>query len=161
VLAEALDEKVAAADSGDQAPAPDQGRALGAQPIAPAAAPDESQLWVEAALHYGQIVRELVPERARSHWTDERLQRVGGALAKCATHYGWKWAALLGHPLAQLIGAAVPLAWPIAEPYVVPYLKGAMKGGSPEPSSHDHRPPDLHPPDVPGPTVSGRVKPVE
>jgi len=112
-------------------------------------------------MHYGQIVRELVPERARPHWTDERLQRVGEALAKCATHYGWKWAALLGHPLAQLIGAAVPLAWPIAEPYVVPYLKGAMKGGTPEPSPHDHRPPDLRPPDVPGPTVSGRVKPVE
>jgi hypothetical protein len=152
VLAEALDEKVAAADSGDQAPAPDQGRALPAEPIAPAAAPDELQLWIEAALHYGQIVRELVPERARPHWTDERLQRVGGALAKCATHYGWKWAALLGHPLAQLVGAAMPLAWPIAEPYVVPYLKGMTKGEPEAPGAgEDHTP--AAPP-------SGRVKPV-
>src|SRR3989442_7742150 len=65
----------------------------------------------------------MLLDGVKVHWTDERLQRVGLALARCAVHYRWDFARYLDHPLGQLAGAAFPLAWPIAQPYVEPYLK--------------------------------------
>lgn len=139
--------KVAAADLGVHAePAPPIGASEGAAPAAPPA-PDESQQWVEAALHFGAAARALVPERARPAWTDERLREFGAALARCAKHYGWTFGALLGHPLAGLAAAAFPLAWPIMEPYVLPALKGQ---GGPAPEA---------PPPQPSPPIQ-TVKPI-
>ena len=133
--------------------AADRGEAVAPEAAAPAAqagaAPpllEESAQWIAAALRYGAVLRELVPEHARAHWTDERLQRVGVELANCAKHYGWKWGGILTHPLAQLAAALAPLAWPIAKPYVMPYVERTLKGKAPALDPGD-LPPDAAPPD--------------
>lgn len=78
-------------------------------------------------MHYGDMVRAALPEHAAAHWTDERLRKLGEALARCAAHYGWKFGGALTHPLALLAAAAWPLAWPIAAPYVMPYVQKALE----------------------------------
>lgn len=57
-------------------------------------------------------------DTARQHWTDEKLQAFGHALARCAQKYGWTKAGMATHPLALLALATVPLAWPFIEPHV-------------------------------------------
>ena len=138
-----LEAKVAAADRGEAAPPEAAAPAVqpGATPVV-----EESAQWIAAALRYGAVLRELVPEHARAHWTDERLQRVGAELANCAKHYGWKWGGIFTHPLAQLAGAAAPLVWPIAKPYVMPYVERTLKGKAPALDPGD-LPPGAAPPD--------------
>jgi hypothetical protein len=132
---DALDAKLARADAGlgDAAPVTGPGTVTaGASQVTELTAPivDESQLWIDAALHYGDVARQLVPDRAKPHWTDDRLRRVGAALARCAKFYNWKFGAMVNHPLAMLATAALPLAWPIVEPYALPYLKGGADPGA-------------------------------
>lgn len=105
---EQLENKVAAADRGEQ---------LAASPPPPAVI-DDSAAWVDAAVHYGGVVRAMLPAHVQPHWTEERLAAVGAQLARCAKHYGWKFGEILNHPGAMLAGAAFPLVWPFLEPYV-------------------------------------------
>ena len=123
--ADPLAAAAAAADRGELGPAADPAPApAAADPGAAPAIVDESAQWIEAAVQYGPMIRELVPDRAAPHWTPERMHRFGVELARCAKHYGWKFGSA-ANPIVGLVLAGLPLAWPIAEPYVRPYLRGA------------------------------------
>lgn len=111
------------AQAADRGEAPSPAVEGGAGPSSPQAPPDESGRWVAAALQFGDVARQALPEHAAKHWTDARLQNVGKALARCAQHYGWKFGGLINHPLAGLAAACFPLAWPLAEPYVMRQVK--------------------------------------
>lgn len=145
---DALELRLAAADRG-ATPPPGEGAAAPGE--APAKA-DEASEWITAAVHFGRMARELMPDRVRPAWTDERLQKVGVELAACAKHYGWTFGGMLNHPLAKLAVAAFPLAWPLIEPMVLPYIKG-MAGGAVHqvPPAADTPPP---PPPPPPPAAS-------
>ncbi len=138
-----------AADRGEApppAPGPDAG-AQGEPGAVPAAQVDESKQWIDAALYYGDAVRAMLPDNASKHWTDERLRKLGEALARCAVHYGWKFGAVT-HPLAQLAVAGAPLVWPIAAPYVMPKIAELMKGRAPAvnaPAATEPTPPPSSP----------------
>jgi hypothetical protein len=115
-----------AADAGELAPAPAPAPPGGADQAGAPAIADESEKWIGLSVRFGAGIRELVPDRARPHWTPERLQAFGVELASCAKHYGWKFGNA-GPPWLGLALAAAPLVWPIAEPYVTPYLKGQAR----------------------------------
>ena len=102
----------------------------------------KAKLAIDFAMRWGRVGRAMVPERARAHWTDERLHEVGVELAACAKHYGWDLGGTWNHPLARLGVVTLPLAWPIAEPYARPYLTkllGLPAGGSTIAASSDGR----------------------
>lgn len=142
VAPDPLAARIAAADLGEAPPAP-AGTAAPGEPAGAPAVVDESQLWIEAAVHYGAMARAMLPAHVQPHWTEERLRAVGVELARCAAHFGWKWGGALNHPLAKLAVVAFPLAWPLAEPYVMPYLRGSMGGvpKAPEPAAEAGRAP--------------------
>lgn len=133
-----------AADLGQQrAPAPGPGGA----DAPPASSPPAPDPWIEAALRYGAVLRTMIPERARPHWTDDRLRELGLELANCARHYGWTIGGLVNHPLARLGVVAGALAWPIAEPWILEKLKQLQRGErSPAPPADDAPPAPSSPP---------------
>ncbi len=138
-ISDPLQARAAAADRPDLAP---PAAAPGAAEPGAAAGElvNEEELWVNAALRWGAILRAMVPERARPHWTEERLREVGKALAGAAKHYGWR-PGFIGHPLALLAGAVAPLVWPIAEPYVIAQLKRPAKPADPGDAKPEPPPP--------------------
>lgn len=98
-------------------------------PGSPAASPAvDAQQWRDAAILYGRIAAESLPEKYRAHWTDARLGKVGDELANCARHYGWTFGDEFNHPLMRLAAAAFPLAWPFIEPHVMRRFKIAPAG---------------------------------
>jgi hypothetical protein len=130
--ADQLASRIAAADRGEAAPPAPGGTEHAAPPPPDAGAP-----WREAVIYYGGIVRECLSARISQHWTNERLDRVGMALGRCAVHYRWDFADKLNHPLAGLLVSIMPLAWPIAEPYVMPHMKALTV----KPSANEPPPP--------------------
>lgn len=112
---------------------------------------------LEATLRYGAVLRTIIPERARPHWTDERLRELGLELSNCARHYGWTFGALVNHPLARLGAAAGALAWPIAEPWAKPLLLDLLGKRSPARAAD---PPAAAPPgdDAPPPPPASPIK---
>lgn len=121
-----------AADRGESAPPPPEGAAPAPGPSSP---PDESGQWIAAALQFGDVARQALPERVAAHWTDARLENLGKALARCAAHYGWKFGGIINHPVAGLAAAAFPLAWPALEPMVMRYVKRERPAPSSPPAA--------------------------
>ena len=75
---------------------------------------DPAAEWRDATRMGCSLVVSVYPE-LKTDWTDERLDNLGNALAKCAERYGWTVAELFGHPLVGLAFATWPLAVPLVK----------------------------------------------
>lgn len=81
-----------------------------------------AQGWTKAVKMAGGVVCAALPP-AGPVWTNERMENLGEALARCDEEYGWGGVGgALGHPLIGLAFAAFPLIFGTAQA-----LKAAAK----------------------------------
>lgn len=101
------------------------------QPGQDPAAAIEDALWVAAAVQWGGVVREVLPEKCAARLDEPRLLKIGAALAKVARHYQWKFGGLIAHPLAGLALECFPVAEPVVLPMLVDLVKKKPAAAAP------------------------------